>query len=189
MKDWVIAGVSLLIAVAAFMTRHQWLPSQTVYVDVHNDLARSPAVPSPPPRHLAPAGTFYMVEYVAVRTKHGVAGFQPGLEVQLAAVNKQKGTLTVSDGQYEVEVGPMQITNDLDIAALARRQDQQSQAELQVRQDAERKEYDKEITTRNERYARDVAGVRSGSVIGTLHTLDERATRANYGSSYYYLDR
>lgn len=76
---------------------------------------------------LAPRGTFFVVEYVSVRTPTGVAGFEPGREVHFVKADEEKQLLTVSDGKYQVEVGPMQLTNDLDIAALARRQDEASQ--------------------------------------------------------------
>ena len=119
-------GLILALAATAFLTRHQWMSPNWSVTTVRTDItipAPPRHAPELPMRHLAPEGIFYMVEYSSVRTNRGIVGFQPGLEVRLMGVNKENGTLTVSDGQYAVEVGPMQITNDLDIAALARRRD------------------------------------------------------------------
>ena len=80
-----------------------------------------------PPR-LAPKGIFYLMERVAVKSKSGVAGFAPGTRVKLV---KDRGeTLLVQSEDTKFEVHGDQLTNDLDLADLLRRQDAQAQREL-----------------------------------------------------------
>ena len=81
-------------------------------------------------RHLAPHDTFYMVTYVAVKTDTGVEGFDPGQEVHLVEVHRPTHTLVVSDAHAQVEVSPDQLTNDMNIAAMARQKDQVNQAQI-----------------------------------------------------------
>lgn len=93
-------------------------------------------------RHLAPHDTFYLLQYVSVKTPTGVIGFEPGQEVHLIEVKHAERKLVVADGEAQVEVGPEQLTNDLDIAALVRRKDQANQAKVDEYVSAERKAYD-----------------------------------------------
>ena len=97
----------------------------------------------PKARHLAPRGTFYMLSYVAARTDKGVEGFDPGTEVHLVEVHSPTRTLVVTDGRAQVEVPPTALTNDLDMALLARRKDQANQAQIVAYQQAQQAEYDK----------------------------------------------
>ena len=94
-------------------------------------------------RHLAPYGTFYMLAYASAKTDVGVEGFEPGQEVKLVAVDRPAQKLVVSNGRAQVTVSPSQLTNDLDIAAMARQKDQNNQARiasyLQAEQEAYRK--------------------------------------------------
>ena len=85
---------------------------------------------SPRSRHLAPHDTFYLLSYVAVKTEKGVEGFDPGQEVHLVEVRRDRQTLLVSNGHAQVEVSPSNLTNDIDIAALVRQKDQSSQARI-----------------------------------------------------------
>ena len=155
--------------------------------------------PKPPERHLAPQGIFFMVDYVSARTKNGVTGFLPGQEVRFVSDNEAKGTLLVTDGNAQVFVTPMQLTNDLDVAALARRQDQQSQGALLAYQESA-KQADEQMRRQVAiDQAKDVANIRSSSVIGAGSSLDapseaassyDRAyNKAVSGSPYYYLHR
>ena len=68
------------------------------------------------------------MERVAVKSKSGVAGFAPGTRVKL--VKDQGETLLVQSEDTKFEVHGDQLTNDLDLADLLRRQDAQAQQEL-----------------------------------------------------------
>ena len=189
----------LLVGVAAYAERDKWMPvkpspASADAADVDQD--------SSPPQHLAPEGTFYMLEYVSAHTPHGLTGFVPGQAVRLVSADKATQTLLVSDGTNQVAVSPSQITNDLDIAALVGRRDQQSQQELQRRIAAERNP-DAKIERRAEkRAAKDLRKYKSGSTIGTSTTLSRGSTAASSvdaaknaairngyrsGNPYYYL--
>ena len=92
-------------------------------------------------RHLAPHGTFFIVSYVSAKTDKGVEGFVPGQEVKLVDVDREKHTLTVTDGRAEVEVSPNQLTNDIDIAAMVRQKDEAGQARINAYLQAEMAAY------------------------------------------------
>lgn len=150
--------------------------------------------PPPPRKHLAPAGTFYMVDYVSMRTPHGITGFPPGEEVRFVSADPAKRVLVVANANGQVEVTPMQLTNDLDVAAMARRHDEQSQHALYLAQENAR-QFDErtrqQVMVAN---ATDVSRTNTGSVIGTGSKLDEPARqvgywypyRSNYYNSSYY---
>ncbi len=202
MKEFFTFLVLLILIAAAYFQRDKWLtppPPQIVYVTPK-------PTPTPPLRHLAPEGTFYLVEYLSVPVPHGVVGFVPGQMVHFVSADEAKGTLLVTDGTHQAEVGPMQITNDLDIAAIARRQDQASQGQLQAAQQAAWQMDEKLRQQVNIDHAKSVAGMRSGSSIGSQTSLNksseaassfDRADQRNgaiygypyYGSPYSYLHR
>ena len=187
-RDWIALTCVMIIGFVVWAERGRWMPAQVIYC---------PA--TPPPRHLSPEGTFYIVQYVSAHTQHGVAGFDPGVEVRLVSVNKSKGTLCVTDGKYQADVGPMQITNDLEVLAVAQRQDEESQRRLQDMLEAAHQEYDRSAVQANLQAAKEMAQVRSASLTGAGETIVEQKkgdhSSANgyypsfYGSPYYYLAR
>lgn len=128
----------LLIVLVGGMTwyvRHQRAQAMTLATAATIGADGAPATPPPgAPHHYAPEGTFYMLQYVSVRTEHGMAGFEPGCEVHLKSVNQAKRVLVVSDGTHTVEVSPSMVTNDLDVANLARWQDEHGQQSLAANQ-------------------------------------------------------
>ncbi len=211
MKEFFTFFALLVLGVAAYVQRDKWLtppPPQIVYLPAPTPVptAAPRPTPTPPLRHLAPEGTFYMVEYLSVPVPHGVVGFVPGQMVRFVSANEAKGTLLVTDGTHQAEVGPMQITNDLDIAAIARRQDQASQGQLQAAQQ-EAWQTDQKLRQQIDiDHAKSVANVRSGAAIGSQTSLNrsseaassfDRADQRNgavygypyYGSPYSYLHR
>ena len=99
-------------------------PSPTPAADA--GMARTDA----PGRHLAPHGTLYLLDYVSVTTDTGVDGFVPGQEVHVVSADRARHILTVTDGKTQVEVPPSKLTNDIDIAAMVRQQDQAKQARV-----------------------------------------------------------
>ena len=81
-------------------------------------------------RHLAPRGTFYLLSYVSVKTDKGVEGFTPGQEVKFVSADREKQTLVVGNGRAEIEVPVGKLTNDLDMAEMAKNNDEANQAKL-----------------------------------------------------------
>ena len=67
-----------------------------------------------------------------------MAGFAPGQAVQLVRSDARTGRLTVTDGQYQVEVTPPQITSNPAVAAALWQRDttEQAAAQAAVRQDS-----------------------------------------------------
>ena len=94
--------------------------------------ARLPTLPS------FPAGTLFLREYVSTRWERGVAGFAPGQPVQLLNADPATGRLTVTDGQYRVEVDSPQVTDDPALAAALWQHDtaEQRAALAAVREDS-----------------------------------------------------
>ena len=80
-------------------------------------------------RHLAPAGIFFLLERVAVTTPGGVTGFAPGTKVKV--VRDDGDSMLITANGIQVKVSPLVLTNDMDMGALATRQDVQSQLALQ----------------------------------------------------------
>lgn len=145
-------------------------------------------IPTPTPviHHFAPAGTFYVTDYISVRTAKGVAGFEPGQEVKLVRTDTSKGTSVVTDGKVQGEVPTIRLTNDLDIAAEFRQRDQRDQAEAQ---DALRQTERLAASARHQidlAHAATVANLPSGSVVGGHSTLDKPAEQVGSWNSGYY---
>lgn len=69
-----------------------------------------------------PASSLFVARYVSVYTPHGMFGFVPGCPVRLVRRDGKLDRLTVTDGQYEVEVNSTQVTDDPAVAATLRRQ-------------------------------------------------------------------
>jgi hypothetical protein len=175
MKRDLVALTCLIIIVFVFWAeRDRWMPAQVVYV---------PA--TPPARRLSPEGTFVIVQYVAARTQRGIAGFEPGMEVKLVSVNKNQRTLCVTDGKYQADVSPMQITNDLEVAAVAQRPDQASQCQLQDMLESARQQYDKSAAQAKMLEAKEMAQVLDRKA--NDHPADGGYLPTYYGSPYYYL--
>lgn len=80
-------------------------------------------------RRPAPERVFYLTERVSVMTEAGVIGVKPGTQVLLLE-QLPNGNLKLTDGPEDFEVTPDQITNDPQIANLAKRQDRAAQQAL-----------------------------------------------------------
>ncbi len=94
---------------------------------------QSPAQPTParpvtPQRRLAPEGTYFLLERASLRIDSGIIGFAPGTKVTL--LEQGNSASKVTDGQYQFEVPPSQLTNDLDIAASVAQSDYTEQARI-----------------------------------------------------------
>jgi len=103
--------IILLVIVAAAVGIYFYLHTEPEPVAVDPS---TPAPETPPPRHLAPEGVFYLTTWVKAENKDGITGLPPGTEVKL-----------VKPGIYRTPGGEMpldenKITNDLDIARRAR---------------------------------------------------------------------
>src|SRR5437016_1127420 len=75
----------------------------------------TPARPVAQERHLAPEGTFFLLQRASLPIDSGVIGFAPGTKVTM--VEQGDSASTVTDGQYQFTVQSSQLTNDLDLAA------------------------------------------------------------------------
>jgi hypothetical protein len=88
----------------------------------------TPARPVTPQRHLAPEGTYFLLERASLRIDSGVIGFAPGTKVAL--LDQGDSTSTVTDGRYRFTVPSSQLTNDLDIAASVAQSDYAEQVRI-----------------------------------------------------------
>ncbi|PYK72327.1 MAG: hypothetical protein DME44_04780 [Verrucomicrobia bacterium] len=88
------------------------------------------------------------MERVVVKSDSGVTGFAPGTRVKLVEDRGEKLFVT-NDDNIRFEAPSDKVTNDLDLAALAARQDAQSQQalaqDMKERMDAYRAGKEKEI--------------------------------------------
>ncbi len=145
----------------------------------------TPAVKPTPERHLTPEGAFALVDYVSVHTKTGVIGLEPGQIVKFVSANKTTGTLRVTDGTYQVDVKPDQITNDLDLARIAQRRDQESQQQLHTMLAYER---DADTQARRDAdidRAKNVKNFRTEAAVGGGSTLSLGSSAASsYDAAY-----
>ncbi len=144
--------------------------------------------PGPAPAHHAPAehryaldGTFYMVRYAAVRTPKGTYGFEPGCEMHLLKACPDKGTVQVTDGRQAMEIDPLFLTRDLDVADAVRRADEAAQAALLNDRDRQREAY--EIAHRpiyiahaQDVYAAELERVRGSAIGASYNPLSQPAT-------------
>jgi len=88
----------------------------------------TPARPVAQERHLAPEGTFFLLQRASLPIDSGVIGFAPGTKVTL--VEQGDSASTVTDGQYQFTVQSSQLTNDLDLAASVAKADYTTQAQI-----------------------------------------------------------
>jgi hypothetical protein len=88
----------------------------------------TPARPVTPQRHLAPEGTYFLLERASLRIDSGVIGFAPGTKVAL--LDQGDSASTVTDGRYRFTVPSSQLTNDFDIAASVARSDYAEQVRI-----------------------------------------------------------
>lgn len=73
-------------------------------------------------KHLAPPGIYYMTERVAVQHKNGVYAVCPGERVNLLK-RLDNGKLKLTTGTIDFTAKESFVTNDLDIAQRAERED------------------------------------------------------------------
>jgi hypothetical protein len=96
--------------------------------------AQRPGAKSTPARtvareqHLAPEGTFFLLQRASLPIDSGVIGFAPGTKVTL--VEQADSVSTVTDGAYQFKVPSSQLTNDLDLAASVATADYTAQAQI-----------------------------------------------------------
>jgi hypothetical protein len=73
----------------------------------------------------APPGVYFTLTYVSVRTRSGITGVEGG--TQVVCVKDEGPVLLVKAGSVEFEAKRQYLTNDLDVAALAVRNDAEAQ--------------------------------------------------------------
>jgi hypothetical protein len=86
------------------------------------------STPAPPAVHKAPPGCLYVLKRVSKTTSSGVVGVAPG--TRLTIISKGAVVSVMSDGIQQFDVDNDIMTDDQDIAALARQSDSNSQAAL-----------------------------------------------------------
>ncbi len=142
----------------------------------------------PAPVHRAPAehryaldGTFYMVRYAAVRTPKGTYGFEPGREMHLLKACPDKGTVQVTDGRQTMEIDPLFLTRDLDVADAVRLADEAAQADLLNDRERQREAYETAhrpiyIAHAQDVYAAELERVRGSAIGAVSNPLSQPAT-------------
>ncbi|MEQ1859411.1 MAG: hypothetical protein ABMA13_05705 [Chthoniobacteraceae bacterium] len=88
------------------------------------EAAPEPEPPTPAPKRLAAAGTYFLLVKKSVGTADGIIGFKPGTQVM------QQGDGSFAVEGHKLRLLPGEITNDLDIAAGIADADAQRQAAL-----------------------------------------------------------
>jgi hypothetical protein len=74
---------------------------------------------------LSPPGVYFTLTYLSVRNPSGITGVEPG--TQVVCVKDEGSRLLVKAGNLEFEAKRQNLTNDLDVAALATRNDAEAQ--------------------------------------------------------------
>ena len=79
-------------------------------------------------QRLAPPGVYFTLIHLSARTASGITGFEPGTRV--VCVKDQGPVLLVKVDNLEFEAKRQYLTNDLNIADLAVRNDAEAQQEV-----------------------------------------------------------
>jgi hypothetical protein len=102
----------------------------------------APVATPTPARHIAPEGTYFLLELVSIKTSAGVIGEPPGTQVTL--VKRENSALRVSDSEHRVfTVKASQLTNDADLAAHLAKFDSEKQQQIQQRLSEQRATYER----------------------------------------------
>ena len=147
----------------------------------HAHTARpAPAHHAPAEHRYALADTFYLVRYAAVRTPKGTYGFEPGREVHLLQSCPDKGTVQVTDGRQAMEIDPLFLTRDLDVADAVRRADEAAQTAFLNARDSQREAYEQAhrpiyITHARDVYAAELERVRGSAIGAAYNSLSQPA--------------
>ena len=141
----------------------------------------APASHAPAEHRYALDGTFYLVRYAAVRTPKGAYGFEPGREVHLLRSCPDKGTVQVTDGRQAIEIDPLFLTRDLDVADAVRRADEAAQTDLLNDRDRQREAYETAhrpvyIAHARDVYAAELERVRGSAVGASYSPLSQPAS-------------
>lgn len=136
---------------------------------------------TPAEHRYAPDGTFYMVRYAAVRTPKGAYGFEPGREMHLLKSCPDKGTVQVTDGRQSVEIDPLFLTRDLDVADAVRRADAAAQSALLDDRERQRETYETVhrpiyIAHAQDVFAAELERVRGSAIGAAYNPLSQPAT-------------
>jgi hypothetical protein len=107
----------------------------------------APAATPTPARHIAPEGTYFLLELVPIKTSAGVIGEPPGTQVTL--VKRENSAIRVSDAEHRVFiVKASQLTNDADLAAHLAKLDSEKQQQIQQRLSEQRTTYESKTDER-----------------------------------------
>ena len=138
-----------------------------------------------PEHHVAPAGTFFAREYVAMTRSNGIIGLPPGTAVFV----RQKGNAqwVVNDGIDDLTVSPSALTVDVELAAKLRAHDAEAQsraAASQARAEQIYKQMEFKKRIRDQAAMDEARHKIAGAPVGGATKLDEPPTLqpGNYGS-------
>ena len=136
MKAIVSGGVMLLIAlgIVAMLSlitggpEPSWVGLQNVIGDCEHAIKNLPTRLGlrwhPQPR-LAPPGVYFTLTYLSARSPFGITGVEPGTRV--VCLKDEGAVLLVKAGNVEFQAKRQYLTNDLDVANLAVRNDAEAQ--------------------------------------------------------------
>jgi hypothetical protein len=99
-------------------------------------------VAAPENHHLAPEGILYLLKYFTVKNGSGVVGILPGTRLKLLKdLGETMQVKTVDEYKTEFEVDTNKLTNDIDLAAWAKKNDEKSREALDDYMNQKRKKY------------------------------------------------
>lgn len=91
------------------------------------DAQRPQSQPTP---RIPPEGTVFNLKAITVNLPDGVAGIEAGTELRVTGTNGD-GTLHIQSGELSADVSPSLLTNDLDVVAAVRAENQRKQTALE----------------------------------------------------------
>jgi hypothetical protein len=151
---WMVAAV--LVGVAAFGYHRGWVEFRKPGASATPVAEPSPplAEQEPAPVRRAPPGVVYLLDRVVVSTPGGLEGWAPGKKVRIH--EQRADRLLVGDGISTATVDIAQVTDEEEMAELARGRDARSQEALKQHVAAQRAAFER---ARKEDFAKTLEGV------------------------------
>lgn len=140
-----------------------------------------------PEHRVAPPGTFFAREYVAIPTPKGVIGLPPGTAVFVR--QKGNGPWVVNDGIDDLAVSASSLTVDADLAANLRAHDAEAQSRAAASQARAEQLFQKSEMARRlrDQAEMDAAAHRiAGQPVGGTTPLDHPTQARPGGAASYY---
>ena len=141
-------------------------------------------------KHLAPPGYYCLLERVSISNDSGVIAFAAGSK--LALLSRDKGKMRLTDGHTDVVVDESIVTNDLDIADMARKNDAASQRQINAILSQQKALADRNESEASERLRKrqeqldQIAASRPAVVAQPTQSPLDRGAYDQHSSYYYY---